>query len=128
MDDRKFAADLAAIAAYLNHGWSVVAELTVLTAAESTAIHDIAPARSLIIQLDCSPETLATHLRERDSSVPDEWAASNHSSWKDVDLQQTIMIAVDRRTANDVVAQIAATWADTKPDNQPEGRRDGGLG
>ena len=120
LDARKFAADIAAIAAYLNHGWSVVAELTVMSAAEAAAVHDLAPARSLIIQLDCSPQTLAAHLRQRDTPVPDEWAASVYSSWQEVDLQQAIRIDVDRRTAHDVVGQIARTWTDSDPDRHPE--------
>lgn len=85
-----FAANLPAIAGYLNNAWSVVAELTVMTATEARAVHDIAFERSMIVQLDCSPQTLSSHLRDRDTPVPNSWAFSFYETWREIDLPTAI--------------------------------------
>lgn len=108
---RMFAGNLAAIAGYLIRSWSMLVELTVLNAADARAVRDIAPGRSMIIRLDCTPETLADHLAERDTPVSDEWAISAYESWRAIDLPGAQQITVDGRSADDVVEQIMVRWA-----------------
>ncbi|SDT35062.1 AAA family ATPase [Microlunatus soli] len=108
---RMFAGNLAAIAGYLKQTWSMLVELTVHSAADARAVRATAPGRSMIIRLDCTAETLARHLAERDTPVSDEWARSYFESWRDVELPDAQLITVDGRSAEDVVDQIMALWA-----------------
>lgn len=108
LEARMFAANLGAIAAYLQNGWSVVAELAVMSPSDAAAVHAIAPGRSAIVQLDCSPETLSSHLSERETPVPDAWATDFYKAWVDVGLPAAIKINVDGRSPDEVVRAVIA--------------------
>jgi hypothetical protein len=67
LEQRMFAANIGAIAAYLNNDWPVVAELAVMTAADADAVRQIGAGRTMLVQLSCSAATLAARLQERDT-------------------------------------------------------------
>lgn len=106
LEQRMFAANIGAIAAYLNNGWPVVAELAVMTAAEADAVRQIGPGRTMLVQLSCSPETLAAHLQERNTPVPIDWAVNFYEQWQDVDLPGAVRIDVNDTTPAQVVDQV----------------------
>lgn len=110
LEDRMFVANLGSIASYLDAGMSAVVEMTILTGREASAVHALTPGRSMIIQLDCSPETLIDHLHSRHTSVGPEWAQSFYDRWRSVELPDAIPVAVDARTADDVTSTILAHW------------------
>lgn len=111
LDQRMFAANLAAVTAYLDHNWHVVSELSIMTPAEAEAVRKSNKARTMLVQLNCSPETLAEHLRERDTPVPDDVAIDIYRNWADVDLPDAVHIDVDSLTAAQVVNKILRVWA-----------------
>lgn len=110
LDARMFAANIAAIAAYLNNGWPVVAELAVMTTAEADAVQKIGADRTILVQLSCSAETLASHLRQRDTPVPMEWAIGFYEHWRGVHLPGAIQMDVDGIAATQVVDQLLQRW------------------
>lgn len=109
-EGRMFAANLASITAYLNNGWSVVAELTVRTAEDVAAVQGTTAGQPMIIHLDCTAATLATHLKERDTPVPDHWAVAAYETWRNVDLPNACRIAVDDQTPQQVTDQLLDQW------------------
>jgi hypothetical protein len=101
-----FVSNAASIASYLMNGWSVVAELAVMTPFEAAAIRGIALGGFMLVQLDCSPTTLAAHLSERSTPVPDEWAVKFYDAWHNIDLGPSITIQVDGQTPGQVVDEL----------------------
>ncbi|HEY9290201.1 MAG TPA: AAA family ATPase [Microlunatus sp.] len=110
LEARMFAANTASIAAYLHNGWSVVAELTVMDSESVTALHQTNAGRLLLIHLDCNTETLAAHLKERDTPVPNEWAVSFHDAWHNIELPNALRISVDDLTPPQVTDEILNNW------------------
>lgn len=110
LEKRMFAANIDAIAAYLDNDWPVVAELAIMTAAEADAVRKSGTGRTTLVQLDCSPETLATHLQQRDTPVPMDWAVNFYEHWRNVDLPGAVQIDVDDITPTQVVDHILQCW------------------
>jgi len=106
LEQQMFTANIGAVTAYLNNSWPVVAELAVMTAAEADAVHNSGPCQVLLVQLSCSPETLAAHLQERDTPVPMDWAINFYQQWHDIDLPGAVRIDLDNLTPAQVVDQI----------------------
>lgn len=107
LDERMFAANIGAIASYLNHDWPVVAELTIVSAREADAIARVTGADLLIIHLDCSPQTLNSHLRER--GTPNSASAlAFYQFWRTVQLPQAVKISVDDINPDQAVDRILA--------------------
>jgi len=106
LEERMYAANISAISAYLSNDYPVVAELAVMSAAEADAVHKSSPGRTMLVQLTCTPETLAQHLQERDTPVPIKEAISFYERWRNVDLPDAVRIHVDNTTSAQVVDQI----------------------
>jgi len=110
-EERMFSANIGAIAAYLNNGWPVVAELAVMTAVEAATVRTAGQGRTMLVQLGCSPETLAAHVQERDTPVPVDWAVSFYEQWRNVDLPGAVRIDVNDITSSQVVDEILHRWS-----------------
>lgn len=110
LEERMFAGNIGAISAYLNNDWPVVAELAVMTAADAEAVQKIGIGRTMLIQLSCSPETLAAHLQQQDTPVPMEWAVDFYEHWRTVALPGAVQIDVNDMTATQVVDQVLRQW------------------
>lgn len=110
LEGRMFAANIGAISAYLTNDWPVVAELAVMTAAEADDVLRFATVRTMLVQLTCSPATLAKHLQQRDTPVPMDWATNFYEHWGSVNLPGAVRIDVDDTTATQVVDEILRRW------------------
>lgn len=112
LEERMIAANVGAIASYLDNGWPVVAELAVMTEADVDVVRRRAQGRTMLIQLSCSPETLATHLQQRDTPASIEWAVEFYERWRNVTLPRAVRIDVDDITPGQVTDRILQQWHD----------------